>query len=136
MQPQQTGAVMEIWLRANLQAHGFLGASYWRENQQTVLREYLPAARTYVWVQRGQVRGFLSVSPEGYIGALFVAPAFQDHGVGGALLRHCKGRFPALELAVYEKNERAVKFYKRNGFRIVGEREGAQGNKEYVMRWE
>ena len=60
----------------------------------------------------------------------------RSGGIGTALLDLAKKGRSALTLRVYQKNERAVKFYLRNGFRIreEGLDEGT-GEKEYEMVW-
>lgn len=40
-------AVMEIWLAANRQAHGFVRGQYWERNFEMV-RQMLPQAEVYV----------------------------------------------------------------------------------------
>ena len=56
-------------------------------------------------------------------------PCFQDQGVGGALLEFAIEKFEANRVWVLEKNERALAFYARFGFRPTGERqpEGSTG---------
>ena len=60
----------------------------------------------------------------------------RSAGIGAALLDFAKKNRSALTLRVYQKNERAVRFYLRNGFRIrqEGLDEGT-GEKEYEMEW-
>lgn len=54
---------------------------------------------------------------------LYVLPAFQGRGIGGMLLDEIFESFPearVFRLEVEEKNERAVAFYRSNGFEPVG----------------
>ncbi|MFN8005649.1 MAG: ribosomal protein S18-alanine N-acetyltransferase [Terriglobia bacterium] len=58
---------------------------------------------------------------------IIVAPAFLSKGVGQELLNTCldlseKLRFPRVLLEVRQSNERAIRFYKKNGFQKIGER--------------
>ena len=60
----------------------------------------------------------------------------RSKGIGKALLDYAKTLKSHLYLHVYEKNNRAVCFYKRENFRL--EREGIDentGEKEYCMEW-
>lgn len=82
LKEEQIDAVMEIWLSANIQAHDFINKSYWLSNYQKVKEEFLPVSETYVFVQEGQVRGFISILNGDYIGGLFVAPFCQRQGIG------------------------------------------------------
>nr|WP_255779205.1 GNAT family N-acetyltransferase [Mycetohabitans sp. B5] len=59
------------------------------------------------------------------VALLLVDPAFQSRGIGAALLHricdaaHREGR--AVKLQTFKLNERAARFYLRQGFRIVAE---------------
>lgn len=44
---QDLGAVMQIWLQANLDAHAFIPASFWEAHFEMV-RDMLPQAELYV----------------------------------------------------------------------------------------
>ena len=59
-----------------------------------------------------------------YIGALAVFPEFRCLGIGTQLLSiaRLKAReqgFQELSLLAFEQNERAVKLYRRNGFKVI-----------------
>ena len=132
---EDTGAVMEIWLAASLAAHSFIDASYWHEQFPVVRDVYLPVSRTFVFTEQDHVRGFLSVLDDDMIGALFVAPSWQERGIGSALLRHVLEMTDALTLCVYVENTAARIFYEKRGFGIVSRRATETGHDEYVMRW-
>ena len=55
--------VTEIWLLANLQAHDFVPASYWKENLSFV-KEMLPKAEVYVYEneERKEITGFIGIN--------------------------------------------------------------------------
>lgn len=128
--------VLEIWLEANLQAHGFIPAPYW-EGQLETVRTLLPQAELYVW-QDGDsgVMGFIGLNGE-HIEGLFVLPAAQSRGIGKALLDRANEVRSRLTLCVYRKNPRAAAFYLREGFRFVGEGvDENTGEAEYRMIWE
>jgi ribosomal protein S18 acetylase RimI-like enzyme len=60
---------------------------------------------------------------------LYVLPAYQGHGIGGALLDEVLGDFPdaeAVRLEVEEQNIHAIAFYRTYGFEQTG-RTGACG---------
>ena len=60
----------------------------------------------------------------------------QSQGIGKRLLDFVKERKEFLRLGVYQKNERAVQFYKREGFQIESENvDEDTGEKEYIMTW-
>lgn len=112
------GPLLSLWLESTTEAHPFISASYWKENEGMVRDVYLPAAETWVWEENGMLRGFISVMQSQFVGALFVSTDFIGRGIGRALLHHVQQRFPYLSLEVYQKNVRAVNFYHAQGFRI------------------
>ena len=59
--------VTEIWLLANLQAHNFVPAAYWKENFPFV-KEMLPKAEVYVYEdeESKEIAGFIGIN-EDYI---------------------------------------------------------------------
>ena len=134
MEVADLDAVAKIWLDVNRQAHDFIPAAYWEENFAAV-KEMLPSAEVYVWEENGQIQGFVGLY-EDYIAGIFVPEQAQSKGIGGQLLNYIKGRKPYLSLKVYQKNIRAVKFYKREGFQIKEESTDQEtGEKEYTMEW-
>ena len=60
----------------------------------------------------------------------------QSKGIGKQLLDYVKGIKKRLSLSVYQKNIRAVRFYKREQFQILQESTDENtGEKEYQMMW-
>ena len=72
-----------------------------------------------VYEKENKVVGVISCS-ENYIEGLFVLPEFWNQGIGSQLLEEFNAKKEELYLQVYSDHERAVKFYKKHGFRIVG----------------
>lgn len=130
------GRVLEIWLEANVRAHGFIPRPYW-EGQLELVRTLLPQAELYVWQDEdGEVQGFIGLSGE-YIEGLFVWPTAQSRGIGRALLDRGKAACGRLTLNVYRKNHRAAAFYRREGFRVVCDGvDEHTGEAERQMVWE
>lgn len=83
----------------------------------------------------GIVKGFIRVNGD-EIEKLFVEPAFQNRGVGGALLGHALRFTRADRLLVLEKNANAIRFYERSGFIRTTERRPVDDTSEMfiVMR--
>ena len=127
-------AVAGLWLDTNLKAHGFVPAEYWRSNYEPV-KAMLPEAEVYVYENAGETAAFIGMNGE-YIEGIFVSDKMRSRGIGKLLLDHVKAKKDVLRLNVYQKNERAVRFYKREGFEIcdVGTDE-ATGEKDYTMIW-
>lgn len=134
MEKKDLDRVSKIWLETNINAHDFIPAQYWEKNYGLV-REMLPQAEIYVWEEDGKIQGFAGLY-EDYIAGIFVLEQARSKGIGGQLLNYIKGRKPYLSLKVYQKNIRAVKFYKREGFQIKKESADQEtGEKEYTMEW-
>ena len=114
-------AVMQIWLHSNPDAHAFIAASFWTEHFEMV-RDLLPQAELYVHEDAStrQIDGFIGL-PEDHIEGIFVAKAARSKGIGKALLDYAKSRKPRLDLSVYQKNERALAFYRREQFVVQSE---------------
>lgn len=132
--PDDLNAVMELWLSANLQAHDFIAPAYWKENFDMV-KGMLPQAEILVWEQNGCLLGFLGMTDD-YIAGVFVDSAARSKGIGKALLEQAKQRHSHLALHVYEKNQRAVNFYLREGFHIqTAQLEEITQETELFMTW-
>lgn len=128
-------AMASVWLEASCEAHDFVPDSFWHSQRSAMQEAYLPAAENYVYEQDGDIKGFVSLH-ETALAALFVMPMSQSRGIGRALLDHAKSLRPMLELHVYCKNARAVRFYETNGFVIVSESEDMHtGEPEWLMRF-
>ncbi len=91
---------------------------------------------TLVIEAAGAPAGFVSVEG-GYLHQLVVAPAAKGRGLAKLLLDAAKARVPAgLKLDVNQANARAVRFYEREGFRVVGEGlNSGSGLATWAMRW-
>ena len=127
---------MQIWLQANLDAHAFIPASFWTDHFEMV-RNMLPQAELYVHEDKDtrQIDGFIGLTGN-HIEGIFVAKAARSKGVGKALLDHAKLLKPSLTLNVYQKNERALAFYRREQFAVQSEGIDEDTNEaEIQMLW-
>jgi GNAT superfamily N-acetyltransferase len=80
--------------------------------RQTVVREQ----ETWLAEEGEAIVGLLVVAP-GWVEQLYVAPDRLGQGVGRALLDHAKRLYPmGLSLYTFQENDRARRFYERNGF--------------------
>ena len=101
-----------------------------------IKKYYLPNTDSYVFEDKRQIKGFISIIDDKYIGALFVMPKYQRMKIGSKLLNFAKKLYPELSLKVFLKNENAVRFYKNNDFKIIGEQVDESTNeKELLMSW-
>ncbi len=129
--------VMQIWLGSNIQAHEFIPRGYWEEHFEQV-EAALPAAELYVFQEddSGAVNGFIGMSSE-YIEGIFVESGARSRGIGKKLLDYVKPLKGHLTLKVYQKNERAVRFYLREGFLSQSSKKDEKtGENEILMIWQ
>ena len=130
---EDTDRVMEIWLAANRSAHGFIPESYWKGNIAAV-RKLLQSA-LYVYEDERGILGFIGLE-DSYIAGLFVAVGAQSQGIGRRLLDFVKQTHETLTLRVYQKNERAVRFYRREQFAAESRQiDEHTGEPEWRMVW-
>ena len=135
-QEQDIEKMLALWLQASLQAHNFVVAEYWHNMMPIIKKYYLPNTNSFVFEDKHQIKGFISIIDEKYIGALFVMPKFQNMKIGSKLLNYAKKLYPELGLKVFLKNEAAVQFYRNNDFKIIGEQiDESTNEKELLMSW-
>ena len=133
-QAEDLNRIMELWLETNIQAHDFIKKSYWQDHFDEV-KEILPNASVYVYEDNGIIEGFIGLV-DNYIAGIFISKDNQSRGIGRQLLHHVKENHNELSLKVYEKNQRAVKFYLREGFLVAEKQEDREnGEVEYEMVW-
>ena len=128
-------AVMEIWFSSTVKAHPFIDVAYWEKNYSLLKNEYLPQSQTLVFEEDNIIKGFISVIDNSFIGALFISPEFQGHGLGRKLLEAISSQSKELTLAVYADNQQAISFYKKMGFEIIHHQlDASSGKFEYLMK--
>ena len=126
--------VAYIWSNTNKKAHDFIAETYWDEHFEMV-EGMLGDAEIYVFEEQEQIKGFVGLDGE-YIAGIFVREKEQSLGIGKQLLDFVKSLKGQLKLNVYQKNERAIKFYTREQFEIQDEQtDEATGEAEYLMLW-
>ena len=136
LQKTDIDTVSQIWLDANRDAHDFIPAEYW-ENNFLPVKKMLLQAEVYVYIDecKNEIEGFVGLDQE-YIAGIFVRKEARSGGIGKALLDFVKEKKQELTLNVYRKNERAVRFYEREGFQIIDRTvDKSTDEKEYLMKW-
>ena len=81
----------------------------------------------------GVVKGFISVDGR-RVDKLFVEPVLQGKGIGARLLDYAVQNLGADELWALEKNERAIAFYSRHGFRLTADKKPEEDTCEFLVR--
>ena len=127
--------VLDIWLKGNIQSHPFIPESYWRSNLQ-FMTEVLPKSEVYVYEKNHEVVAFVGLQDD-YIAGLFVRGDNRSEGIGHEMIAFLGQKHQVLTLCVYEKNDRALKFYLKNGFRKISKRKDqTTGEIEFMMQRE
>ena len=127
-------AVIKIWLDGNMQAHPFIQPDYWL-NHIGYMRQVLPLSEVYVCEVEGEIAGFIGLDGD-YIAGLFVGKQYQSQGIGASLIEFIKQQHFTLTLAVYKKNEKAMRFYHKQNFVVMEERIDLNTNEaELLMSW-
>ena len=128
--------IMQIWLEANTKAHAFIAPVYWQKHFDEVKNHYLPQAETFVYEDKHQLKGFISILLDNFVGALFVDTRYQRQNIGTKLLDYARKQKSSLNLKVYALNQPAIKFYQKNDFKILAEKfDESTQNKELIMAW-
>ncbi|GEQ48578.1 N-acetyltransferase [Tetragenococcus koreensis] len=136
LQKEDLTAVLSIWLKENIQAHDFISDTYWNSQSDSV-KEQLPQSEVYVYIDNNdKIVGFIGLI-DYYIAGFFIDSTKQSRGIGKQLLDYCKAKKAKLTLEAYQKNQRAIRFYQREGFVTKDETiDEDTGEKEFVMVWE
>jgi len=83
----------------------------------------------------GVVKGFIQLDGT-KVAKLFVEPVLQGNGIGAKLLEYAVAEKKANHLWALEKNEKAIRFYMRNGFHVTEEKKLEEDTTEYLVRLE
>jgi len=110
--------LLDVWARASALAHPFLDQAFMDQERQNIPNVYLPIAETWVWVDDGRIRGFISLLGN-EVGALFVDPDCHRGGIGRLLIDKARALRGDLEVEVFERNALGRGFYEHVGFRPV-----------------
>jgi putative acetyltransferase len=116
-------AAIALWLETWQQAYPAIDFAarvpWWRERWRS---ELVPNAAIMVAEQAGALVGFVTIDTSGYLDQLVVAPDRWGSALGDALLNEAKRLSPdRITLLVNNDNDRAIRFYERNGFAHAGE---------------
>ncbi|MBC5997147.1 N-acetyltransferase [Romboutsia ilealis] len=126
--------IMNIWLKSTIKAHNFITKEYWENSYNDVRDVYIPMSETFVYEDKDDIKGFISIINNEFIGALFVDIDYQGNGIGKYLINYAIDEYKKLNLAVYKENKKSVEFYINRGFEIIKEQINEDsGHSEYIM---
>jgi putative acetyltransferase len=110
-------AIIQVWFAASLVATPFLSDEFLTEERDNIRKIWLAKAETWVFETAGNVVGFISLIGN-EVGAIFVHPDKQGHGIGRAMMDHAASLRDDLYLDVFEENAVGRRFYGQYGFQI------------------
>ena len=121
--PNDHPALLDIWLRSVRATHHFLT----EPDIQSLLPIVRDAALTHLelWVlcdDSDRPIGFMGLGASN-LEALFIDPDFTRRGGGRMLVEHARKLKGSLTVDVNEQNPKALRFYERCGFHVVGRSE-------------
>ena len=128
--PEDAGAVAETYTASFESLLAFLPELHTSEERGQFITEVVPRDHE-IWVveDEGRVVGFAALG-ESTLGHLYVHPNFQSRGLGTALLDKTKELRPdGFTLWTFPANEKACRFYERNGLHVIEHGDGS-GNEE------
>ena len=98
----------------------------------TLMKEYETGIDSLYVYDDGVIKGFIKIEGT-YIARLFVEPVLQNGSIGSRLLEYAVNEHNADYLWTLQKNEKAIRFYKRHGFKATGEKKLEDGTTEYLI---
>lgn len=81
----------------------------------------------------GLIKGFIQMNRT-EICKIYVDTFFQGKGIGKELIEYAIKEYDANDLWALEKNEKAISFYKKHGFKLTGEKKFEEDTIEYLVR--
>lgn len=131
--------VMAIWVKGNFKSNSFIEKDYWLEIYNQVKEDFLNKFKTYVYIENGEVLGFISVC-ENEIKAIFVTEEYKGNGIGTKLLNYCKDNLVEdkhIFIKLFEKNMNTIVFFSKRQFKNSKIQLNDKFNEtEYVMIWQ
>ena len=100
-------------------------------------REYFTSvvmAECIVWVaETDRIVGFIAWR-DGWVDHLYLDVGASGRGIGSALLNKALADQPRLQLWAFQKNVRAIRFYRRNDHMVKGRSEGRGHQADQAIR--
>jgi len=97
------------------------------------------AERTVLLAENdGTIAGFLSLSSDGHVTALYIDASHRGSGIGSQLIEAAKALSPdELSLWTFEHNREAQRFYEHQGFQAVSRTDGDNEERlpDILYRW-
>ena len=113
-------ALTAVWYASVRATHDFLTEVDMEYYRRRIPRDYMPHVELYaIRDERGRWASFIGISSD-MIEMLFVRPDEMGRGHGSRLLKFAVEEKGLLKVDVNEQNKRALEFYQKHGFSVVG----------------
>jgi len=74
----------------------FINKEYWLDKYNEVKDVYIPMSKTFIYEESNDIKGFISIINNEFIGALFVDIDYQGSGIGKKLIDYVMDRYKKL----------------------------------------
>jgi GNAT superfamily N-acetyltransferase len=128
-------SVATVFLRSRKELVAFAPLAHPDDNvRDWVRRRLIPAGNTTVVVVDGLIVGLLTISRGddcGWVQQLYLLPEWIGRGLGAQLLEIARSELPPpIRLYCFQRNERARRFYERQGFKAIAFTDGANNEEK------
>lgn len=129
-------AVADVFLDSFHETYAFPLAHTDDEVRGWIRDRLIPTQETWVAMDGEQVVGMMAITP-GHLEQLYVAPDRLGEGIGRRFVALAKERSPTgLSLWTFQVNDRARRFYERNGFVAVEFTDDSNQERQPDVRYE
>ena len=127
--PDDTTEIARLLRRTLIEALPYLPVLHTPDEDQAFIAGHV-LPRCTVWVaEADRIVGFIAFR-SGWIDHLYVDVGHHGRGIGSALLQNALAAESELQLWAFRRNTHALRFYKRNGFRVVERTDGARNEEK------
>lgn len=135
--------IAEVFLASRKTDIGFAPLTHSDDDVRQWIREVLlPSGGLYVYREQGVAVGMLFISVHdrfSWVDQLYIHPKHVGRGYGALLLSFAKKELTSpIRLYTFQQNDRAIKFYQREGFRVVQLSDGSDNEErcpDVLMEW-
>jgi len=107
------------------------------EDRQFFSDTVFKSLRVHIAARQGRIVGFIAFNDE-TVDHLYLLPEAQGMGIGHQLLNIAKQCTERLQLWTFQRNERAKRFYAKNGFKSIKETDGNDNEEkepDVLLEW-
>jgi len=137
--PDMATEIVQLWRESMKQALApFENLHPFDDQVRYLVEELGPRCIVSVFVQQSIIVGFMAQCGD-TIEQLYILTTAQRQGIGTQFLDWAKTKSPEeLNLVTFEKNHRAISFYKKSGFQEMsrGNTDNEEGLPDVQLRWE